>query len=52
MCKETTFSKEDEEKIKAAVQAAQEQQKREQLEAEIRNRILDAQRKQPGYAGY
>jgi hypothetical protein len=47
-----TFTKEEEAKIKAAIEAEQERIRQAQIEAEISNRMLDAQRKQPGYAGY
>jgi len=48
----TTFTAEEEKKIRDAVEAEQERIRQAQIEAEIRNRMLDAQRRQPGYAGY
>lgn len=48
----TALTKEDEEKIKQAIEAEKERIRQDFLEAEMRNRMLDEQRKQPGYAGY
>lgn len=48
----TKLTKEEEEKIKEAIKAEEERIRRDMLEAEARNRMLDAQRLKPGYAGY
>jgi len=48
----TKLTKEEEEEIKKALEAEKERQRKDLLEAELRNRLLDEQRKQPGYAGY
>lgn len=44
-----TFTAEEEQKIQKAVDAAKEQARQDLIDAEIRNRILDAQSQQPGY---
>ena len=43
------FSKSEEEYIKSQVEKYQSLQKQAEIDAEIRNRILDAQREMPGY---
>jgi hypothetical protein len=45
----TIFNAEEEKKIQEAVNASKEQQRQDLIDAEIRNRILDAQSQQPGY---
>lgn len=55
MSKSTTTSKftaEEEAKIAAAIKAEKEKAKQAEIDAEIRNRLLDIQRTQPGYRGY
>ena len=44
-----TFTAEEEARIKAEVEAAEAKRRQELIDTEIRNRILDAQREQPGY---
>lgn len=46
------FTPEEEARIEAEVQAYKEKARQAEIEAEIQNRILDAQRTQPGYTGY
>lgn len=46
------FTPEEEAKIQAEIKAAQEKQRQAEIEAEARNRLLDEQRKQPGYRYY
>lgn len=46
------FSAAEEAAIQSAVKAQQDAARAAEIEAEIRNRILDEQRKQPGYTGY
>ena len=46
------FTEEEKKKIDEAIKAEQERIRQDMLEAEMRNKILDAQRLQPGYAGY
>ena len=48
----TTFTAEEQARIDAEVKAAQEKAKQAQIDAAIRNKILDAQRQQPGYRYY
>ena len=43
------FTKEEEERIQAAVKAQQDKIREAEIEMEIRNRVLDEQRKKPGY---
>ena len=43
------FTPEEEKRIQEAVKADQERIRQDLIDAEIRNRILDAQRGQPGY---
>ena len=43
------FTPEEEKRIQEAVKADEERRRQDLIEAEIRNRILDAQRGQPGY---
>lgn len=43
------FTAEEEAQIQAAVKAEQERIRQAEIEAEIRNRLLDAQRGKPGY---
>jgi len=43
------FTKEEEAKIQAAVKEYQDKARQEEIEVEIRNRILDAQNSQPGH---
>lgn len=50
--KSTTFTPEEQAKIDAEVKAYQERVKQDQIDAVIRNKILDDQRKQPGYKYY
>jgi len=53
MCDPTiVLTKEEEEEIQKAVEAEKERIRQDQIEAEKRNRMLDEQRLQPGYAGY
>lgn len=47
--KQPQFTPEEEKRIQEAVKAEQERIRQDMIEAEIRNRILDAQRGQPGY---
>jgi hypothetical protein len=42
------FTKAEEKRIEAEVQAYQEKVREAEIQAEINNRILDAERKQPG----
>ena len=44
-----TFTKEEEERIQAAIKAQQDKIREAEIEMEIRNRVLDEQRKKPGY---
>lgn len=46
------FTAEEEAKIQAAIKAQQDKARAYELEVEIRNRILDAERTQPGKTGY
>lgn len=46
------FTPEEEKLIQANVKAAQDSERKMMIDAEIRNRILDAQRQQPGYRYY
>lgn len=48
-CTGVTFTPEEEARIQAEVAAAEEKRRQELIDTEIRNRILDAQREQPGY---
>ena len=43
------FTAEEEKRIQEAVKAEQERIRKDLIDTEIRNRILDAQRMQPGY---
>ncbi len=43
------FTPEEEKRIQAAVDAQKQKEREALIEAEIRNRILDAQRGKPGY---
>lgn len=43
---------EEEAEVQKAIEAEKERIRKDLLEAEVRNRLLDEQRKQPGYAGY
>lgn len=52
MAKESNFTPAEEATIAAAVKAQQDAARAAEIEAEIRNRLLDEQRKQPGYTGY
>lgn len=45
----TQFTKEEEARIKAAVDEYQKKAREELIDTEIRNRILDAQNSQPGH---
>ena len=47
-----TFTAEEQAKIDAEVKAAQEKARQAEIDAAIRNKILDDQRSQPGYTGY
>ena len=49
---QTKFTPEEEKIIQAAVQAEEDRAREIQLQDEIRNRILDAQRGKPGYNYY
>ncbi len=46
------LTKEEEEEIQKAIKAEAERIRQDLIEAEKRNRMLDEQRLQPGYAGY
>ena len=46
------FTPEELARIAAAVKEHNEKVRKEQIDAEIRNRILDAERKQPGKTGF
>jgi predicted metal-dependent phosphotriesterase family hydrolase len=46
------FTPEEEARIRAAVKAQSDTAREALIEAEIRNRLLDEQRTQPGYTGY
>lgn len=48
----TVFTAEEQAKIDAEVKAAQDRARQDQIDAAIRNKILDEQRKQPGYRYY
>lgn len=48
----TKFTPAEEAAIKKAVADSQAKARQAEIETEIRNRILDAQRMQPGYTGY
>jgi len=52
MSNDKKFTSEEQAKIEAALQAEKERIRQAEIEAEIRNRMLDEQRKQPGYKGY
>lgn len=54
MCVDPTINltEEEEKAIQKAIEEEKERQRKDMLEAEMRNRLLDEQRKQPGYAGY
>ena len=43
------FTKEEEERIQAALKAQQDKIREAEIEMEILNRVLDEQRKKPGY---
>lgn len=43
------FTPEEEALMKAKIEKAKEDQRKAELEAEARNRLLDEQRKQPGF---
>lgn len=43
------FTSDEEARIQAAVKAEEEKRRQELIDTEIRNRVLDAQRSQPGY---
>lgn len=47
-----TFTAEDQARIEAEVQAAKDKAKQAELDAIIRNKILDEQRNMPGYKYY
>ena len=49
---QTKFTPEEEKIIQAAVQAEEDRTKEIQMQDEIRNRVLDAQRGTPGYNYY
>ena len=46
------LTEEEEAAIQKAIEEEKEKQRQALLDAELRNRLLDEQRKQPGYAGY
>ena len=46
------FTPEEQAKIDAEVKAAQEKARQAEIDAAIRNKILDEQRSQAGYTGY
>lgn len=46
------FTPEEEARIQAQIKEMQEKQRQAEIEAEARNRLLDEQRKQPGYKYY
>ena len=46
------FTPEEEKKIQEAVKAQEEKARQAEIDAEIRNRLLDAQRGKPGYNYY
>lgn len=48
----SNFTSEEKAKIEAEVQAAKERARQAEIDAAIRNRILDEQRLKPGYSGY
>lgn len=48
----SNFTSEEKAKIEAEVQAAKERARQAEIDAAIRNRILDEQRLQAGYSGY
>lgn len=50
--KKVKFTEEEKKKIQEAIKAEEERIRRDMVEAEARNRMLDAQRSKPGYAGY
>lgn len=50
--KDITFTAAEEEQIAAAVKAQQDAARAAEIDAAIQNRLLDEQRKQPGYTGY
>jgi len=47
-----TFTPEEQAKIDAEVKAAQEKARQAEIDAAVRNKILDEQRLKPGYTGY
>lgn len=48
----SNFTSIEEARIQEQIKAHQEKIKQDQIETEIRNRVLDAQRQQPGYQYY
>lgn len=46
------FTPEEQARIDAEVKAAQEKARQAEIDAAVRNKILDEQRLQPGYTGY
>lgn len=52
MANNPKFSPEEEAKIQAAIKEQQDKSRAYEIEVEIRNRILDAERTQPGKTGF
>lgn len=52
MATTTQFTPEEEAKIQAEVKAQQDKARQAEIDAEIRNRYLDAERQQPGKTGF
>lgn len=52
MANTTNLTAAEEAKIQQAIQESKQKEQQALIETEIRNRILDAQRMQPGYTGY
>lgn len=50
--KQAKFSPEEEKRIQEAIKEYNERIRQAEIDAEIRNRILDAERKQPGKTGF
>lgn len=48
----TKFTDEEQARIDAEVKAAKEKAKQAEIDAAIRNKVLDEQRSMPGYTGY
>ena len=48
----TTFTAEEQARIDAAVKAEQDRARQAEIDAAIRNKLLDEQRQQPGYRYY